>query len=225
LQVYFKRNDRTATMNPARLEAKYSAPGVAHIDATFDVVASCPTPLAGERMQRYLVYYGTDPGGPFLNAANPIVVNHSPLLGPTVTVRLDGLLPATTYEVIVVPEDEARNVFPAAFDPDLPVAQANEIAIATPVRCDVGDEVCLYRSNVTVLDPHTPPRDVVYIAPATFEGISLSGLPYQCPFATGDLERDAVAMTNGVPLNVYQVNLPVATLKLVRSGTTIRFEF
>jgi hypothetical protein len=90
-------------MAPARLTAGCSAPGVAQIDATFDVIASCPIPDGDERMVCYLVYYGTDPGGPSLNAADPVVIVQTLLLGPTVTVRFDGLPPATTCSAIVVP--------------------------------------------------------------------------------------------------------------------------
>jgi hypothetical protein len=226
-EIYFKRDDWWVSMAPARLATGCSAPGIAYINATFDVVPTCANTNNPDRLIRYLVYYGTDPGGPFLNAANPVVIPQSPLLGATVTVRLDGLVPATTYSVIVVPEDEAHNVYPSRFDPlaDLAAPQTNEVQITTPGPCDQGDEICLYRSDVTVLDPLTPPPDQIYLTPPTVEGISLQGLPYQCPFASGDLEGDATAVTNGVPLILHQVNEPVSTLTLVKSGTTICFEF
>jgi hypothetical protein len=83
------------------------------------IATGCPAPPAGERMERYLVLYGVDPGGPFVNTSNPVVVPHNPLLGPTGIVPVDELLPSTDYSVIVLPEDQARNVDPAAFDPTL----------------------------------------------------------------------------------------------------------
>jgi hypothetical protein len=89
----------------------------------------------------------------------------------------------------------------------------------------VSDDVSLHRSDVTMLAPHTPPRDVVYLVPPTAEDLSISGPVYQHPFGTGDLERDGNALGNGVPLCHYQVNRPLTTLELSKSGTTILFLF
>jgi hypothetical protein len=89
----------------------------------------------------------------------------------------------------------------------------------------VTDEPRLHRSDVVALLPHSPPRSAVYLPAPTPDGISLQGLAYRCPFVTGNLEPDAFAMTNGIPLVLYQVNRDVPTLRLARIGTTIRFDF
>jgi hypothetical protein len=102
---------------------------------------------------------------------------------------------------------------------------AGEVLGDTPAPCDAGDEVCLYRSDVTPRDPHTPPRPQVYRAPPTVEGISLQGVPQQCPLAAGDAEKDPSARRNGVPLVLYQVNRPVTTLRVRTDGSGLRFDF
>ena len=89
----------------------------------------------------------------------------------------------------------------------------------------VSDDLCLYRSDVTVLQPHTPPRAVVYLDPPTVEGLSLNVPAYQCPFGPGDLEADSNALSNGIPLSVYQVNRAIPSLRLAKTATTIRFQF
>jgi len=135
--IYYKRTDEEVWILAPRLATGCSALDTAFIDATFDLISCCPRPHGNERMGRYLVYYGTDPGGPYLNAASPIEVLHDPALGSQATVRIDGLSPGQTYQVIVVPEDEARNLFPPGFDPDAdePNAHNNEAATATPANC------------------------------------------------------------------------------------------
>lgn len=225
-EIYFKRTDRFVSNQPPRLTADCGPLGDAFIDVEFDLVGTCASAFAPERMGRYLIYYGTDAGGPFMNAAAPIVVLHDSAGPSPVTRRISGLVPGTTYQVIVVPEDQARNVSPSAFDPtvDLPAANPNERSIPTPDPCAPALP-CLWRSDVTSLFPHVPARGVVYLSPPNFEDISLQGPSYQCPIATGDLELDAGALTNGLPLVLYQVNRPIGTLTLAKSGPTIRFSF
>ena len=225
-EIYFKRTDRAVRSQPPRLTAGCGPSGDAWVDVEFDLLDTCTASLQSEKMGRYLIYYGTNPGGPFLNAAAPMEVIHD-LAGPSpVTRRIAGLLPGTTYQVIVVPEDQARNVSPASFDPmaDVAAAHPNEAAIVTPIPC-VPVDPCLWRSDVTSVDPHVPARGSVYLSPPNAEDISLQGPSHQCPFATGDLEIDAGALTNGIPLVLYQVNRPVGTLHLEKLGTTIRFTF
>lgn len=225
-EIFFKRTDRFVSNQRPQLAAGCGPAGDAWIDVTFDLVVTCPAPFAGERMTRYLVYHGTDAGGPFANAASPIEVLHDPAGGPTVTRRITGLLPGTTYQVVVVPEDEARNVYPSDFEPtrDAPAAHPNEASIATPAPC-VAPPLCLWRSDVTSLQPHVPAREAVYLVPPSPEDIHLQGAAYQCPFADNDLEQDANALGNGVPLVLYQVNRLVASLRLAKDATTIRFRF
>ena len=70
-----------------------------------------------------------------------------------------------------------------------------------------------------------PARDVVYEASRTGADIGLQGNAYQCPIQSGDLEQDANAYYNSVPLTLYQIDRPFENLRLVRDGTTIRFEY
>jgi hypothetical protein len=225
-EIYLKRTDRSVFNTPPRLSTGCGPLGDAWIDVAMDQVVTCPRPFAGERMTRYLVFHGTDPGGPYANAASPIELMHDPALGPTLTVRITGLPPGTLQQVVVVPEDEARNVSPPAFDPteDGPVAHQNEASIVTADPC-VAAQICLWRFDVTSLRPHAPAREDVYLVPPSPEDVHLQGVAHQCPFGDGDLERDGNAATNGVPLLLYQVNRPIDTLRLARSGATIRFRF
>jgi hypothetical protein len=225
-EIYFKRTDRFVSNQPPRLTAGCGPLGDAWVDVEFDLVDTCTSALSSEKMGRYLIYYGTNPGGPFMNAAAPIGVIHD-LAGPSpVTRRITGLVPGTTYQVIVVPEDQARNVWPASFDPtaDAAAAHPNERSILTPDPC-APVPICLWRSDVTSVYPHVPARNVVYLWPPDPEDISLQGPAYQCPFANGDLEPDARALANGIPLVLYQVNRAIGSLRLAKSGTTIRLTF
>jgi hypothetical protein len=83
-------------------------------------------------------------------------------------------------------------------------------------------QTCLWRADASQLSPLTPPSSALFMA-ETPEGLSLQGPSWQCPLADGDLEQDANALGNGVPLSFYQVNLPTDTLRLTKAGTTIRF--
>ena len=192
----------------------------------FDLVTTCGAGFANERMGRYLVYWGTNAGGPFDNAASPLVVDHATAGPSPVTRRIAGLLPGTRYQIVVITEDQARNVDPPDFDPGADGAGAYFIErdVTTPAPCAVTGP-CLYRSDVTQLQPHAPPRAAVYLVPPTAQDVSLRGAAYHCPFATGDLEPDATALTNGVALSLYQVDLAIGTLRLAKSGQTIRFTF
>lgn len=82
---------------------------------------------------------------------------------------------------------------------------------------------CLYRADATSLAPLTPPASAIFM-PETAEGLSLQGAPWQCPMADGDLERDPLALANGLPLTFYQIDRRVL-LRLEKAGTTIRFSY
>jgi len=133
-EVWFKRTDYQIEQVPdPTLSTSCPAPNAARITVEWALHAGCvrPTP---ERLERYLVYYGTDPGGPYLNAATPIVIDDDGALPDPVTLDIDDLASNTFYYVIVVPEDEARNLWPSDFDPsaDLPASPDNEKSITTP---------------------------------------------------------------------------------------------
>ena len=104
------------------------------------------------------------------------------------------------------------------------IAHPNESSVTTPTPC-AAPPTCLWRFDVTTLLPHAPPRAAVYAVPPTPDDISLQGAAYRCPFGNGDLEPDATALINGVALTLYQVNQPVSSLRLAKSGTTIQFAF
>ena len=156
--------------------------------------------------------------------AGPIVVPASDP-APVPTRRISGLLSGTTYHVIVVPEDEARNVNPPAFDPS-GTFPAQEVTVTTPADCGP-PPTCLWRSDLASVRPHVPDRGAVYLVPPSGDDVHLQGAAYQCPIASGDLEPDANALDNGVPLSLYQVNVApgAGVLMLSRQGRTIRFTF
>lgn len=88
-----------------------------------------------EKILTYEIYYGTDPGGPYLNAASPIVIEDPDPNRPE-KVMLTDLALGTTHYVIVVPEDEARNLQPADFDPTEDRADwIGEVSFDTPAAC------------------------------------------------------------------------------------------
>jgi hypothetical protein len=79
---------------------------------------------------------------------------------------------------------------------------------------------CLYRFDVTSLDPHVPPRSAVY-QPRSIEDISLTGTAYRCPFVDRDIEPGGSA----VALQIYQVDVWTSSLRLVKEGADLRFRF
>lgn len=223
-EIYFKRVDTFVSANAPLLSTGCDPSGTAHVDVTFTLNPSCPTPFAGERMLRYLIYWRDDASGGYANAASPLIVMAADEPGPTATRRITGLSTGTSWRVIVVPEDEARNVFPLDFDPSAAPSFVpfNEQAIVTADPCVVVPP-CLWRSDVTSLSPHVPARADVYLVPPSAEDIHLEGASYECPFASGDLEPDATALDNGVPLSLYQVNRPFGSLRLAKSARSILF--
>ena len=84
--------------------------------------------------------------------------------------------------------------------------------------------ICLYRGDVTSRLPHEPARDEIYQVRDALD-VALIGDPLQCPFADGDQEPDPAALDNGFALNLYQVDRPLSSLRLEKSGSTIRFRF
>lgn len=226
-EIYFKRTD-TFFVAPALrpiLVAGCDPDGTAHVDVTFALEPSCPVPFGRERVLRYLIHWRSDPAGGYDSVLAPLVVPHAGEPGPLVTRRISGLAPDTAWLVVVVPEDEARNIFPADFDPSRAPATTpvTEAEIVTPSCVAAGP--CLWRANVTLLSPHVPPRPAVYLVPPTPDDIHLQGPSLACPFVSGDLEPDVSALDNGVPLSLYQVSLTVSTLRLAKSARTIRFTF
>jgi len=216
LEPWWKRTDRSVAAVAAATSADCSAavPGRAQITVSFSPVADCRSAFGpDEHLRRYLVYYGSDPGGPFentdLTGADPfvpdtIVIEDDGLLPVPVDITIDDLDLATRYAVIVVPEDEARNLAPPGFDPLLDGAAPwpGEAAVMTP-PCDVPGP-CLYRTSSASLDftglfrsPRDPVTDVAFTPPAD--------LPYLCPFDAGNADPDPVLAPGAPALVLYQV--------------------
>jgi len=134
-EVWYKRTDTWTgglwaqpdsaceTLTEARVRTR--------IDPPQDCLGAFPFP---ERVRRVLVYYGTGQGGPYQNAGSPIAVAPDPLL--PVFVEIGGLALNTTYWIIAVPEDEARNLYPSDFDPtENRASWDGEQSVRTPASC------------------------------------------------------------------------------------------
>jgi len=137
-EVWFKRTDRSVEPPSISLEGSCPTPDTRRITVTWPQVPTCRSvPVARERIARYLVHWGRDPGGPY---DDRIVADDDGTLPDPVQVDIDGLEADTTYCVIVVPEDEARNVWPPGFHPmaDLPASPRNEVCYTTPADCGQG---------------------------------------------------------------------------------------
>jgi hypothetical protein len=141
-----------------------------------------------------------------------------------VVVDIDGLLPGTTYHVVVVPEDEARNVFPPDFDPlaARPTSPVNEGAVTTPLDCA---ERCLHRKVAA-----TPSIAGMFMAPEPTTGISFTPPERTeahgpCPFPSGERDPEAVLLPGAPPLACYQVEgVAVSSLWVAKDpgGETVR---
>ena len=211
---WFKRTDRSVEPPSPGLEASCPTPETRRITVTFDQLPRCSSAApAPERMRHYLVYYGLTAGGPYENtdfdASDPgvpdtIILMDDGALSDPVVVDIDGLEADTEYFVIVVPHDQAGNVFPADFDPLAArgASPANEASVVTP-NCGA-PEPCLYRATADSLDAtglFVDPRaanDVAFAPP--------NDLPYgPCPFGNGDPDPEPVLDAAAPPLVFYQV--------------------
>ena len=238
--VWFKRTDLYVSSTPVGLTTECTPPAGARITASWSPLPSCgDNHFIQEKMLRYFVYYRTDPGGPYINTdlmgteptiPDTIIVDDDGALPDPVSVDITGLDENTTYYVIVVPEDEARNLYPAAFDPldsNDPPPQTEE-SITTP-DCEP-QEVCLHRAVMDAISPLQPPLDEVFTAPDP-RGIRLDPLcpnveyHYVCPFSSGDPEPEQVLEIGGDPLIYYQVDDARITLEKDRQNLTILFYF
>jgi len=149
-ELWFKRTDDVATQPFVTLSGSCPTPDTRRITASWSP-SRCASPFH-EKVALYPVYYGTDPGGPYLNAASPIVVEDDGSLPDPVEVDIDGLDAGVPYFVIVVAEDEARNIHPNDFDPlaDGVVSPSNEEFFTTPTDCDAPCADFSFGSDLTV---------------------------------------------------------------------------
>ncbi|MEM7244813.1 MAG: hypothetical protein AAF533_05685 [Acidobacteriota bacterium] len=92
-------------------------------------------------------------------------------------------------------------------------------------KTNVVDPTCLHRVDFTSVAPPVPARDVVFITPRTTDDLAIEADPATCPFESGDTDPDPDALIDGVPLALYQVDLEIDTLRLEKSGNTVRFTF
>lgn len=120
-QVYFKQLDGSvaapAFSVPGGIAVGCSALREVEAQVTFALVAECAT--ARERVDRYLIYYGSETSegasadGPFVNRFE---VPNVALSNPAI-VTIPGLKAGEVYDFAIVAEDEARNLSPQSFDP------------------------------------------------------------------------------------------------------------
>jgi len=150
--VWFKRTDRVVDPPEPDLQLFCPAPDAPALNVSFRQLESFryvpgARTYIPEKMARYLVYYGRDPGGPYENTdrdgsdpgvPDTIFLTADANLPDPAWADITGLETGTTYYVIVVPEDEARNRYPPGFDPlaDRPDSPDNEVSFTIPTRCD-----------------------------------------------------------------------------------------
>ncbi|MFC2171436.1 hypothetical protein ACFLU6_02255 [Acidobacteriota bacterium] len=238
--IYFKRTDREV-MPPGVTLSTDCADAGPFIDVQWSPLscdmAADPMP---ERMGRYLVYYGTTSTGPYdnydidgsdPNVPDTIIVDDDGTLPDPVSVQITGLAENMPYYIIVVPEDQAWNLFPPDFDPlnwSPPNPPSNEVSITTPA-C-----VCLNRSQATAIAPMNPVKSEIFLSSPTPLGISLNDaaplaeVPYLCPFTTGASDPDPVLAPGSNPLIFYQISSQVpVTIQVVKDTgqQTVAFSF
>jgi len=225
-EIWFKRTDRTAGCLTAGLTAACSSWDSSRITVEWSPIPECCACLDVEKMERYLVHYGTDPVGPYDNAASPLVVVDDGNLPDPVTLEIDGLALDTLYSVIVVPEDEARNLYPPDFDPftdgDLP-PPCNEESVTTPAYCR-----CLHRKV-------SPAQDTtgLFMARDADTDIAFTGTertdPYgPCPFPPGERDPEPVLDLDSYVLVFYQMQGPdIRHLRVTKDipAGTVRIHF
>jgi hypothetical protein len=236
-QPWYTRSDQEVAPPAPSLAVSCPTPATRRVTVTFPQVATCrSSPLAAEKLLRYLVYYGQVAGGPYENTdlggtdpgvPDTIVVVDDGTLPDPVTVDIDGLLAGVIYRVVVVPEDDARNVFPPDFDPTVGrgASPPNERAVTTPVDCSAPVR-CLYRATAPTLDStglFVSPRganDVAFASPGD--------VAHACPFASGDADPERVLDPGAPPLVFYQVDGADVTglrVALDRPAATVRITY
>jgi hypothetical protein len=189
-------------------------PGRAYVRVGFHPLPSCYQEYpVDERPLRYLVYYGTEQGGPYentdLDRSDPAVPNtiiiraDRPLEDPFVEV-IDDMFSDTRLYFAVIAEDEARNVYPPDFDPLVhsPASLPNETSVRTPV-CEA--QRCIYRAPAPGRDtsqlfviPRDPMTDVAFADPSHQQVYG------PCPFQSGDTDPEQVLAPGAPELIFYQ---------------------
>jgi len=156
--IFFKRTDLLGDQEPPELAWYCTDALTAGLRVLWRPEDACVGGKSGaERIVRYHIYHGDDPGGPYANAGTPVIVPFDP--GREVQETLIGgfqpPLPGLYY-AIVLPEDEAGNLFPAGFDPneDLWESPDSEGVGWTPQACaPVIDVDCDLRGDRCPSDP------------------------------------------------------------------------
>jgi len=136
--IWFTRSDTHTYTQWERRETWCADDGTASIRAMVHAPGNCDWGFFSwpERPRNLRVYHGTQAGGPYVNADDPIEFPFDPEEIEH-RVLLEGLALDTDYYVIAVPEDEARNLYPPDFDPhrNNPGRLWNEMPFRTPATC------------------------------------------------------------------------------------------
>jgi len=234
-EVWFKRTDRQVLMGTVSLQVSCPTPDTRTVTAQWRRPATCSNAVREpEKLVRYRIYYGTVQGGPYINTdldgTNPaipdtIVVDATGLLPDPVQADIAGLAPGVTYYVIVVPEDEARNLYPQDFDPtkgraDTPL---NESSVTTAPS---GSCRSLYRAVSMALSTQG-----LFISPPAANDISLASpfdVPYDSPTWNGMSDREQVLSPGSYALVFYQIEgADVTKLRVIknRPGLTVQLSY
>ena len=92
--IRYTRSDLGVRQTAPQLSTLCSDPDMTRVHVSWTPSLSCLSAqgAAGERHRRFYVYYGTDPAGPYLNAANPIEVPGANSFGRSRTaIRFSGV--------------------------------------------------------------------------------------------------------------------------------------
>jgi hypothetical protein len=208
-EVFYKATKYWASSTNSTLATDCATPTEAFIDVSFDLAWDCD-------IRRYLVYYGTDPEGPYDNAAAPIVVYPGP--PPPLTAVIGGLALGTTYYVAVVAEDEARNVSPFDFDP----AQDNpglwfEQSIMTPTPCFPKSLFQVEVLDWIIFNVSKPAG--YFLVPPDPTGNHVDDPAPITPFTSG---QGVPGLRNGVLLTFYNVDLLGKSLRVATNPAADR---
>ena len=141
-QIYFKATDGFVAF-PSLGSAEFAcgAGGRPEAELSFPLLRECAASVT-ERIERYIVYYGseetdgTTATGPF---PKRVTLARAGLFDPA-TLTISGLNPDETYHFVLLAEDEARNLSPAAFDPRTAenVLQPKQVFSGVTPPCDGG---------------------------------------------------------------------------------------
>jgi len=202
--VWFKRTDREVEPPEPVVQAFCPTPDTRAAAVSFRQLKPYRydrdrNQMVPEKVIRYLVYYGRDPGGPYENTdrdgsdpgvPDTIFLTADAGLPDPAWADITGLETGATYYVIVVPEDEAHNLYPPDFDPlaDRPDSPDNEAGYTTPVVCDSDCGPFVFGGPVTAV----PGDCEVHLSWQAARGE---------PAVLYEVLRDGITVATGLPAN------------------------